>query len=119
MPYERRPSYLTLRTGKLISVGVPFVWVATEGEGHKLEFEALSLLSIGCTLCLREQDLANPTPLDTPSMVATIGSLVTKVRGNFGMQRCPHIGIAAQQHVDMLLVVWVSSLHLCPVQEWF
>ena len=37
----------------------------------------------------------------------------------FGMQRCPHIGIAAQQHVDMLLVVWVSSLHLCPVQEWF
>ena len=102
-----------------LSIGVPFVWVATEGEGHKLEFEALSLLSIGCTLCVREQDLANPTPLDTPSMVATIGSLVTKVRGNFGMQRCPHIGIAAQQHVDMLLVVWVSSLHLCPVQEWF
>ena len=28
------------------------------------------------------------------------------------MQRCPHIGIAAQQHVDMLLVVWASSLHL-------
>ena len=37
----------------------------------------------------------------------------------FGMQRCPHIGIAAQQHVDMLPVVWFSSLHLCPVQEWF
>ena len=29
-------------------LGVPFVWVATEGEGHKLEFEALSVLSIGC-----------------------------------------------------------------------
>ena len=48
-----------------LSIGVPFIWVATEGEGHKLEFEAVSVLSIGCTLRLREQDLANPTPLDT------------------------------------------------------
>ena len=103
MPYERRPSYLTLRTGKLISVGVPFVWVATEGEGHKLEFEALSLLSIGCTLCLREQDLANPTPLDTPSMVATIGSLVTKVPENLG---CNDAHTLALLHNSMLTCCW-------------
>ena len=70
---------------------------------------------LSSTLRLWEQDLANPTPLDT----ANHWKPGHEVRGNFGMQRCPHIGIAAQQHVDMLLVVWVSSLHLCPVQEWF
>ena len=103
-----------------LSIGVPFVWVATEGEGHKLEFEALSVLSIGCLpLFACENKIWPIRHLSIRHRwLAPLAAWSGKCQ-EFGMQRCAHIGIAAQQHVDMLLVVWVSSLHLCPVQDWF
>ena len=91
----------------LLSIGVPFIWVATEGEGHKLEFEAVSVLSIGCTLRLREQDLANPTPLDTPSMVATIEAWSRKCGEILG---CNDAHTLALLHNSMLTCCWSFGL---------
>ena len=58
---------------------------------------------LSSTLRLREQDLANPTPLDTPSMVGTIGSLVRKVPEILG---CNDAHTLALLHNSMLTCCW-------------